>query len=205
MPSIFYTKSGLTVCLHPAARDAYECLENYPLLIDWHSLPVTLTNAMLSEPIRGVMEYQISTTNRGTKKIPSRFLFFAPLWPARHWLNNELPEGIMLIDDETMHDKNEQIEATAWVSVLQLLIHSVDAKSISSLRENLQEWLPPDLATKLFNKKKITDKDISKWTGISRGALIQQRQRNPCHRIDARVGTGNFAKSLAQNWDPSDD
>lgn len=205
MPPIFYANANLKINLHPAAQTAYEWLENYPLLVDWQSLPVTLTNAMQREPLRGVMEYQISTTNRGTKKIPSRFLFFAPLWPARHWLNNELPEGVMLIDDETMHDKKEQIEAAAWISVLQLFIHSVDVKSISSLRENFQEWLPPKLANELFNKKKVTDNDIKIWTGISRGTLIQQRQRNPCNRIDAKVGTGNFAKSLAQNWTPYDD
>lgn len=201
MPPIFYARSSIKISLHPAARDAYEFLECYPKLISWNSLPQLLTNALLREPLRGVMLYE-ACSPRSTKKIATEFQFFAPLWPARHWQSNRPPEDTILIDDEKIRDSIEQIETAAWLSVLQLLVFSVNANSLATLRENFQDLLPPTVSKKLFDKKKVTYAELCRWAKVSRGTLIQQRKRDLIDTNHEVVDTMSF---LARNWGPSSD
>ncbi len=179
MPSVSLTRPGLIFSLHPAARAAYEWLERYPRLVDWSALPACFTDALLVQPLQGVMRYKMKTSEKGTtRKIPLEFQLYAPLWPARYWPSNQPPAGTLLLyDEESALPSTEDIERSAWLSVLQLLVLSVNTNSVATLRDNLQELLPEPVLHSLFGKKKVSDADLCCWTGLSRGTLIQQRQR----------------------------
>ncbi len=179
MPALSHSQPGLSITLHPAARAAYEWLETYPRLIDWSTLPSGLINALLEQPLHGVMRSDVQTTATGrTRKVPAEFQFYAPLWPARYWPDSQPPAGTLLIYEDSSNTlPQEEIEKVAWLSVLQLLVFSVDANSIATLRDGLHELLPKPLSLSLFGKKTVSDVDLCRWTGLSRGTLIQQRQR----------------------------
>jgi len=171
-------KPGLAVDIHPAARLAYDWLAAYPKLVEWQCLPSPLTSALLNTPLFGVMTYQ---TISGSRRKPTEFLLYSPLWPARYWMSKQIPEGTLLIHEENSPDLSAQsfanIEKQAWLSVLQLLVFSVDASAIASLRGNLKQLLPPALSQELLGKVGISDSDLCSWTGLSRGTLVQQRSR----------------------------
>lgn len=179
MPSVSLARPGLIFSLLPAARAAYEWLEAYPRLIDWSALPACFTDALLVQPLQGVMRYKMKTSEKGTtRKIPLEFQLYAPLWPARYWPGNQPPAGTLLLyDEESAAPSAEDIERSAWLSVLQLLVFSVNTNSVATLRDNLQELIPESVSRSLFGKKKVSDADLCRWTGLSRGTLIQQRQR----------------------------
>ena len=179
MPSVSLARPGLIFSLHPAARAAYEWLEAYPRLIDWSALPACFTDALLVQPLQGVMRYKMKTSEKGTtRKIPLEFQLYAPLWPARYWPGNQPLAGTLLLyDEESAAPSAEDIERSAWLSVLQLLVFSVNTNSVATLRDNLQELIPESVSRSLFGKKKVSDADLCRWTGLSRGTLIQQRQR----------------------------
>ena len=179
LSSVSLARPGLIFSLHPAARAAYEWLEAYPRLIDWNTLPSPLIDALLVQPLNGVMRYKVKTSSRGrVTKIPTEFQFYAPLWPARYWPGNQPPAGTLLLyDEESAAPSAEDIERSAWLSVLQLLVFSVNTNSVATLRDNLQELIPESVSRSLFGKKKVSDADLCRWTGLSRGTLIQQRQR----------------------------
>lgn len=179
LSSVSLARPDLIISLHPAARAAYEWLEAYPRLIDWNTLPSPLIDALLVQPLNGVMRYKVKTSSRGrVTKIPTEFQFYAPLWPARYWPGNQPPAGTLLLyDEESAAPSAEDIERSAWLSVLQLLVFSVNTNSVATLRDNLQELIPESVSRSLFGKKKVSDADLCRWTGLSRGTLIQQRQR----------------------------
>jgi hypothetical protein len=200
--SVSLAKHGFTINLHPAARAAYEWLETYPRLIDWNTLPSPLISGLLSQPLLGVMRYDTTQTARGTtKKTPTEFLFYAPIWLARYWPDSQPPEGSLLIhDDESSDHSNERIEKAAWVSALQLMVFSVDSNSIATIRDSLQKQLPTSVSLELFGKGKISDADLCHWSGLSRGTLIQQRQRQ---RADISLQKQESTLvQLAQPWNP---
>ena len=179
LPVLLHAQPGLSITLHPAARAAYEWLETYPRLVNWSTLPSSLVNPLLEQPLHGVMRSDTKTTVRGRiRKVPVEFQFYAPLWPARYWPGSQAPSGTLLIYDDSSATRSfEEIEKVAWLSVLQLLVFSVDTNLIAALRDDLQELLPEPLSHSLFGKKKVSDADLCRWTGLSRGTLIQQRQR----------------------------
>ncbi len=200
--SVSLAKHDLTINLHPAARAAYEWLETYPRLIDWNTLPSPLISALLAQPLQGVMRYDSNKTARGPlKKTPTEFLFYAPIWLARYWPDSQPPEGTLLIhNDASSGHSSERIEKMAWVSALQLLVFSVDSNSIATIRDSLQELLPTSLSLELFGKGKISDADLCHWSGLSRGTLIQQRQRQ---RADTPLQKQESTLvQLAQPWNP---
>jgi len=202
VPALSHAKSSLTISLHPAARDAYDWLVTYPRLIDWSALPSPLIDALVVQPLHGVMRYEMKTSSRGrVTQTPTEFQFYAPLWPARYWSNSQPPAGTLLIHDDASADSSiDEIEKAAWLSVLQLLLFSVDSNSIAKLRDNLQELLPEQLSRSLFGKKKVSDADLCRWTGLSRSALIQQRQR---FRREATIlESENPLARLAKPWSP---
>lgn len=206
MPSISLAKPGLNISLHPSARAAYEWLENYPRLIDWSALPFTFTNALLTQHIQGVMQYKKGTEKEGRtgRRIPIAFQFYAPLWPARYWPNGQPPTGTVLIhDDESINISSEEIEKAAWLSVLQLLVFSVNANEIATLRDSLQKWLPEPLSYSLFGKMRMSDNELCLWTGLSRGTLVQQRKRlRPTTESEESVSP---LAILARPWNPDDE
>lgn len=202
MPAISHCQPGLSITLHPAARAAYEWLETYPRLIDWSALPSGLINALLEQPLHGVMRFDAQTTATGrTKKVPAEFQFYAPLWPARYWPDSRPPAGTLLIYEDSSNTlPQEEIEKAAWLSVLQLLVFSVDAKLIATLRDDLQSLLPTSLSHSLFGKQRVSDADVRRWTGLSRGTLIQQRQRT---RVETTVlDPADLLARLAKPWKP---
>lgn len=202
MPALSHSQPGLNVTLHPAARAAYEWLETYPRLIDWSTLPSGLINALLEQPLHGVMRSDVQTTATGrTRKVPAEFQFYAPLWPARYWPDNRPPAGTLLIyEDSSATLSLEHIEKAAWLSVLQLLVFSVDTKLIATLRDDLQSLLPTSLSHTLFGKQRVSDADVCRWTRMSRGTLIQQRQRT---RVNTTVPSpADPLARLAKPWKP---
>lgn len=97
---------------------------------------------------------------------------------ARYWPGNQPPAGTLLLyDEESAAPSAEDIERSAWLSVLQLLVFSVNTNSVATLRDNLQELIPESVSRSLFWQKKVSNADLCRWTGLSRGTLIQQRQR----------------------------
>lgn len=202
MHAVSLARPDLIISLHPVARGAYEWLEAYPRLIDWSTLPSPLIDALLVQPLQGVMRYEMKTTAKGgVRKNPTEFQFYAPLWAARYWPGSKPPPGTLLIHDDASADRsNDEIEQAAWLSVLQLLVFSVDENAVATLRDNLQELMPEPLSRSLFGKKRVSDADLCRWTGLSRGTLIQQRQRL---RPDAAaMEPADLLAFLAKPWSP---
>ncbi|WP_350996490.1 hypothetical protein [Shewanella sp. TB7-MNA-CIBAN-0143] len=197
--TVFNARSGIKVTLHPLAIPAYDWLTILPKLIDWNTLPASFTASLLSEPLRGVMHYESTEKNRKIRHKPTKFSLYAPLWPALYWPANHPPDSTILIHNSATNQPDDQdIERAAWLSVLSLMMFSVDRRSIAELRDSLQTQLPEHLSRTLFNKKKISDADLCRWTGLTRGTLIQQRQRGKS--TTTTVTTIDPLEALAQPW-----
>ena len=166
----------LIFSIHPLAHTAYEWVLSFPTLIEWHNLPTQLTNQLLRQPLQGIMRYR----QQGKRDVmrPVEFQLFAPLWPALYWDTHHPPAETLLIHNTSSHfPDDEDIEQQAWASVMGLLALSINSGELASLREHFQTQLPHHVAQHFFGKDAITDADLTKWTGFSRGTLVQQRQR----------------------------
>lgn len=202
MHVVSLARPDLIISLHPAARAAYAWLETYPRLIDWGTLPTPLIDALLVQPLQGVMRYETKTTAKGCiRKNPTEFQFYAPLWAARYWPGSMPPAGTLLIHDDASADRsNAEIEQAAWLSVLQLLVFSVDANAVATLRDNLQELMPEPLSRSLFGKKRVSYADLCRWTGLSRGTLTQQLKR--LRPNSSAMEPADLLAFLAKPWSP---
>lgn len=172
MPSICIAKHNTVIQLHPAARYAFKWSQIYPRLISTHLLPAELKNILG----RTVLRCVIQPKNEAQRSKTREFLFYAPVWAATYWPAGQPPVGSRVIyETGSTVPTDEQIEIEAWRSALLPLFLSVQSTQIALLRDSLQSMMPHSVCQRLFDKSKISDADICRWTGLSRGALIKQR------------------------------
>ncbi|MBE8232429.1 MAG: hypothetical protein HAW67_01750 [Endozoicomonadaceae bacterium] len=198
MTAICKMKSSIEVVLHPSAKLAYDFVSSYPKLIDWSSLPPMLIEGIKSHHIFGVMHHELKESSTGqSKKIPVRFEFYTSLWQARYWENNRPPKETLLIDQQfpSITSKHE-VEKSSWLSALQMLLFSVDTKNMVLVKDNLVKCIPKQILIELFGKNKITDNDFCDWASVTRGALVQQRERQ---KSTVKETTGTIISSLKKS------
>lgn len=172
MPSICMVNKNTVIQLHPAARYAFEWSQLYPHWISPHLFPAELRNVLGRTDLRCV----IQSGNKKQRPKTREFLFYAPIWAATYWASGLPPIGSRLIyETGGTVPTDEQIELASWSSALQPLLLSVKPTKIALLRDSLRSIMPHYVCQRLFDKSKISDADICRWTGLSRGALIKQR------------------------------
>ncbi|HDT6077686.1 TPA: hypothetical protein QHC28_002279 [Aeromonas veronii bv. veronii] len=172
MSAICTISKNTIVKLHPAARSAYEWSQIYPRLISTHLLPAELKNILGRTVLRCVIQPKNEAQRSKTREV----LFYAPVWVATYWQAGQPPVGSRVIyETGSTVPTDEQIEIEAWRSALLPLFLSVQSTQIALLRDSLQSMMPHSVCQRLFDKSKISDADICRWTGLSRGALIKQR------------------------------
>ncbi len=187
--------------IHDKAIAAYKWMAEYPPLINWVNLPSPISSALLAQPLRGVLD-----PVAGSKKAKI-FYLYAPLWPAKYWSQSQIPSNTLLIYPKDESDLSDtRIESDAWASVLQMLFLSVDVQAIAPLRDGLQQLLPEWLSHELFGKKKLTDADVCRWTGLNRSTLTQQRRTlaanlGQCAPLDSD-DLKTTIEQLGKPWNP---
>lgn len=193
--------SNTLIDLHPAAKEAYRWLNRYPFLIDFKQLPEGLQDILSRESLLTVINDSKEAKEAKQLKKQKHFYIYAPLWPIRFWQNNQPPIGTQLIQSAPLSD--EEIERAAWLSVLKPFFLSIDVSKLSGIRESLCEHMPEYLQNAFFSSSKISDKQLCTWTGVSRGALVQQRQKNRTQSPPS-PSTQKVIEILNQPWKQND-
>ncbi len=190
--------SNTIISLHPSAKDAYLWINRYPFLFNFNALSGTLQDILSREMLLTV----INDTREAKKHKKQKHLYvYAPLWPILFWQNNQPPIGTVLVQSGPLSD--EEIERAAWLSVLTPLFLSIDASKLSEIRESLCDHMPEHLQDPLFSTSKISDKQLCSWTGVSRGTLVQQRQKHR-QKSPAPPSTEDVIAILSQPWEKND-
>uniref|UniRef100_E6XK87 Uncharacterized protein n=2 Tax=Shewanella TaxID=22 RepID=E6XK87_SHEP2 len=198
--TLYDANSEIDFSIHPLAAEAYEWVYDYPKLISWRKLPLSIVQQqLLSQPLQGVMVYQQSGTAKRMR--PTSFQLYAPLDSPMHWGQQHPPEGSRLIHNPaTSVISDDDIVRRAWMSALHLFFSSVNPVEIASLREMFKSHLPGHIAQRIFGKKQITDIDICHWTGCNRSTLVQQRRRAKGSSDTTKRAIQNPIELLNADW-----
>ncbi len=88
---------------------------------------------------------------------------------------------LKLVDCEVLiHDElsDVEIEKRSWLSVLRTMLSSIDNKSAEDFRRALNQQAPNTIIKSLFDKNKLSQKQLSIMTHSSRSSLAQQNAKS---------------------------
>jgi hypothetical protein len=208
MTGVTTAKASLQFTVHPAALAAYDWLHQYPQLIDWSELPSSLLHHLMTQPLFGIMSYDMSSQTKGnTGKQKRIFQLYAPLWQLRIWSSDRPPEGTLLIYSNANEMSEQSIELSAWLSVISYLLQSVDSKRLALIRDSLHSSMPAQLHFDLLGTNKLSDSQLCRWTHMTRGTLVQQRSKLKQNKGGARLFLDETAVIAALNepWNGNDE
>lgn len=183
MPAAVFATPNIHVELHPAAHSAYEWCIQYPQWISWSDLPQPLITGLSKEPLRGVMIKEGESEE--DKKSERHFRLFSPLWSIHLWPSAQPPNGTLLVSLRPQEISDDEVETAAWLSALSPLLLSVNHHQIAEIRDALAAHMPIKMHRKLLGSKTLSDPMLCQWLGISRGTLVQQRQRKVVREDEA--------------------
>ncbi|MFH7588014.1 hypothetical protein [Oceanimonas smirnovii] len=185
MPAAVFINRNIQVELHPAARPAYEWCMQYPQWINWKELPQPLIAGLSKEPLRGVMIKE-DEPDEG-KKSERHFQLYSPLWSTQLWPSSRPPDKTLLVSLTPKEISDEDVETAAWLSALSPLLLSINHHKVAEIRDALAAHMPVKVHQKLLGAKMLSDPMMCRWLGISRGTLVQQRQRKTTQEEQAKV------------------
>ncbi|MCG9626554.1 hypothetical protein L1D34_17120 [Vibrio mediterranei] len=87
---------------------------------------------------------------------------------------------LKLVDCEVLiHDEmsDVEVEKRAWLAVLRTMLSSIDNKSAEDFRRALNQQVPNTIIKSLFDKNKLSQKQLSVMTHSSRSSLAQQNAK----------------------------
>lgn len=87
---------------------------------------------------------------------------------------------LKLVDCEVLvHDEmsDVEVEKRAWLAVLRAMLSSIDNKSAEDFRRALNQQAPNTIIKSLFDKNKLSQKQLSGMTHSSRSSLAQQNAK----------------------------
>ncbi|ABK48581.1 MULTISPECIES: hypothetical protein [unclassified Shewanella] len=190
------------VNLHPAARKAFDVMQSLPGLCNLHALPAIIRSEFASQTIY-CLEYIDSKASSNKAKYYTRtFQFYSPIWAALFWENGRPPEGTLLVLETNTQGQltPESVEKKAWLSLLQVLCLSINSKYVAAFIDDWRQGLPEQFSRELFGKDTLPDQLFCDLLSISRGTLVQQRQRQfPKCPISDSV---DILAELAMPWEP---
>ncbi|MGR5220252.1 hypothetical protein ACPV4B_08440 [Vibrio parahaemolyticus] len=91
---------------------------------------------------------------------------------------------LKLVDCEVLiHDEmsDVEVEKRAWLAVLRTMLSSIDNKSAEDFRRALNQQAPNTIIKSLFDKNKLSQKQLSAITHSSRSSLAQQNAKAQLH------------------------
>lgn len=183
MPAAVFINRNIHVELHPAAKAAYEWCMQYPQLISWSDLPQPIIIGLSKEPLRGVMTGKDKSDDG--KKSERHFKLYSPLWSIQLWPSSRPPDKTLLVSLTPKEISDEEVETAAWLSALNPLLLSVNHHKVAEIRDALAAHMPVKVHQKLLGAKMLSDPMMCRWLGISRGTLVQQRQRKVAREDEA--------------------
>lgn len=206
MPAVVLATPNIHVELHPFARSAYEWCMQYPQWIRWSDLPEPITIGLSKEPLRGIM-MKSDSSSKGQKSV-RHFQLFSPLWTTQLWSSAQPPDGTLLISFRAQDMPHEEIEHAAWLSALTPFLLSVDHHKVAEIRDSLAAHMSVRMHRKLLNSKTLSDPMLCRWLGVSRGTLVQQRQKKTAQEEQAKTGiprsTDELIAALQKPRSPDD-
>ncbi|MBO1520695.1 hypothetical protein [Oceanisphaera pacifica] len=206
MPAAVFVNRNIHVELHPAARSAYEWCMQYPQRISWSDLPQPIITGLSKEPLRGVMIKEEGT--KKDNKSARHFMLYSPLWSIQLWPSTRPPNGTLLVSLSPQEISDEEVETAAWLSALSPLLLSVDHHQTAEIRDALVAHMPVKVHQKLLRAKVLSDPMLCRWLNISRGTLVQQRQRKVIREDEAIAevpqSTDELIAALKKTRSPDD-
>ncbi|MCU8084253.1 hypothetical protein [Shewanella sp. SM23] len=188
--------------LHPAARNAFDVMQSFPALCNKHALPASIRSEFASQTIYCLGHIDSRVKSNKVKHRGKTFQFYSPIWAASFWDNGRPPEGTLLIYEANIQDQltPEIIEKKAWLSLLQLLSLSINSKNIAAFIDAWRQGLPEQFSRELFERNTLPDQLFCDLLSISRGTLVQQRQRQSpkCPTSDSV----DIVSELTMPWEP---
>ncbi|MBS0044791.1 hypothetical protein KFE26_21220 [Shewanella sp. M16] len=188
--------------LHPAARNAFDVMQSFPGLCNQCALPEKIRSEFASQTIYCLEHIDSRVKSNKAKHRGRIFQFYSPIWAANFWDNGRPPEGTLLIYEANIQDQltPEIIEKKAWLSLFQLLSLSINSKNIAAFIDAWRQGLPEQFSRELFERNTLPDQLFCDLLSISRGTLVQQRQRlSPkCPTSDSV----DIVSELTMPWEP---
>ncbi|MFB2659111.1 hypothetical protein, partial [Shewanella xiamenensis] len=166
------------------------------------ALPANIRSEFASQTIYCLEYIDSKASINKTKHHTRTFQFYSPIWAALFWENGRPPEGTLLVLETNTQDQltPESVEKKAWLSLLQLLSLSINSKYVAAFIDDWRQGLPEQFSRELFGKNTLPDQLFCDLLSISRGTLVQQRQRQfPKCPISDSV---DILAELAMPWEP---
>lgn len=188
--------------LHPAARRAFDVMQSFPGLCNQHALPASIRSEFASQTICCLEHIDSKVKSNKAKHRGRKFQFYSPIWAASFWDNGRPPEGTLLIYEANIQDQltPEMIEKKAWLSLLQLLSLSINSKNVAFFIDAWRQGLPERFSQEFFGRDTLPDQLFCDLLSISRGTLVQQRQR--LSPASSTSDSDDVFSELATPWEP---
>ncbi|TMX46558.1 hypothetical protein DA099_14750 [Photobacterium damselae] len=109
---------------------------------------------------------------------------------------------LKLVDCEVLiHDEmsDVQVEKRAWLAVLRTMLSSIDNKSAEDFRRALNQQAPKTIIKFLFDKNKLSQKQLSVMTHSSRSSLAQQNAKAQTLQTPSNKEPSIFEQLLREN------
>ncbi|MFB9940471.1 hypothetical protein ACFFLG_19220 [Shewanella indica] len=177
--SVIPYQTSFVLVLHPAARRAYDAMQSIPVICDLQQLPGKVLQEWASQTIHCIEQLPLTPLPQGAKKRPRIFQYYSPLWAAKYWQDGHPPTGTLIVFqvDPKKQPSDKEVENKAWLSLLQMLSLSISPKNAAVFIDAWRQGLPMGFIEEIFQRKTISDQFFCDLLSMTRGALIQQRQR----------------------------
>jgi hypothetical protein len=108
---------------------------------------------------------------------------------------------LKLVDCEVLiHDEmsDVEVEKKAWLAVLRAMLSSIDNKSAEDFRRALNKQAPNTIIKSLFDKNKLSQKQLSAITHSSRSSLAQQNAKAQLQETPSNEEPSIFERLLQE-------
>ncbi|MCL9774040.1 hypothetical protein [Vibrio methylphosphonaticus] len=180
------SKNRLEFSIHSAALPAFSFFHSRQFWVD----KAALQQSSLEEINVGLMLQAVRISNNKIAIISG----FESLSFSLTTLN--LVECDVIVHDD-MSDID--IEKRAWLAVLRTMLSSIDNKSAEDFRRVLNQQAPNTIIKSLFDKNKLTQKQLSVMTHSSRSSLAQQNAKAQTQEIPPEEEPSIFERLLQEN------
>ncbi|MEZ8196605.1 hypothetical protein [Vibrio cortegadensis] len=174
-------KKNLSVDIHPASREAYEFYHSLQLIFDKTQLGAASIDSLAKTQV-----YRATYLSDDQIGIVSGFEQIG--FSIEHFC---LKDALVLIETDLSF---EQISEFSWGCVLRIILSSIGAQNLESIREALNLRAPHPLMHSIFRSDHITQKTLSRITNLSVSGLKKQKKRTKKEPTSIRTKPAIFSK-----------
>ncbi|QYK03541.1 hypothetical protein [Shewanella zhangzhouensis] len=188
--------------LHPAARRPFEVMQTLSGLCNDYVIPEKIRMAWAFQTIHCVPEMHCKPKGTQAKHRPRKFFFYSPVWAPKYWVDGHPPKDTLIVYEAEFKKQlsPKQVENQAWLSLFQLLSLSLHSKNAVAFIDAWRQGVPEHFSREYFGKDSLPDQYFCDLLSMSRGALVQQRQRLSSSGTTPEAI--DWIAEMATHWEP---